>query len=159
MVRISRLAVAVGLCAGMAIGAASAETNPLIGRWHWNAARSMIPPNEPTPQEVTAEITSADGVRITWTARLTDHRGQKHVETFDGLSNGSFFPVQGAGEGTTAAFTLADGALQSTFRHTSGGSDTQTCTPSTDDRTLTCRGTWSDGKGRTTAYVDVYDRL
>jgi len=159
MTRFFRFTVAVGLCAGMAVGAASAETNRFIGRWHWNAAQSLVPSDEPTPREVTAEITSADGARITWTASLVNHMGQKRVETFDGLPNGVFFPVQGAGGGTTAAFTLANGVLQSTFRHPSGGSDIQSCTASTDDRKLTCRGTWSDGKGHTTAYVDVYDRL
>jgi hypothetical protein len=159
MIRFSQLTVAAGLCAGMAVGAASAESNRFVGHWHWNAAQSMIPPDEPTPREVTADITSADGARIAWTASLTDHMGQKRVETFEGLPDGSFGPVQGAGDGTTAAFTLANGVLQSTFRHPSGGSDTQSCTPSTDDRRLTCRGTWSDGKGHTTAYIDVYDRL
>jgi len=159
MTKFSQLAVAAGLCAGMAVGAASAESNRFVGRWHWNAAQSVIPPDEPTPREVTAEIKSADDGRITWTASLIDHMGQQRVETFDGPPDGSFLAVQGSGDGTTAAFTLADGKLQSTFRHPSGGSDAQTCTPSADDRKLTCRGTWSDGKGRTTAYVDVYDRL
>ena len=159
MTRFFQITAALGLCAGMAVGTASAASNPFVGHWHWNAAESLVPPDEPTPREVTAEITSADGTRITWTASLIDHMGQKHVETFDGLPNGVFFPVQGAGDGTTAAFTLANGVLQSTFRHPSGGSDTQSCTPSTDDRKLTCRGAWSDGKGHTTAYVDVYDRL
>jgi len=159
MTKLSGVTIAIGLLAGLAVGPAGAESNAFVGRWHWNPAQSMVPPDEPTPQQVTAEITRADGGRITWTANLVDHMGQTRVETFDGLANGSFLPVQGAAAGTTAAFTLANGTLQSTFRHTSGGSDTQTCTPSSDDRTLTCRGTWSDGKGRTTAYVDVYDRL
>ncbi|MEJ0069741.1 MAG: hypothetical protein WDO24_14545 [Pseudomonadota bacterium] len=48
MTRFSELTVAIGLCAGMAVGAACAEGNPFIGRWHWNAAQSMIPPDEPT---------------------------------------------------------------------------------------------------------------
>jgi hypothetical protein len=159
MSKIFQVTMAMGLFAGMAVGPACAESNPFVGRWHWNVAQSMLAPGEPTPQEVTTEITSADGGRITWTANLIDHKGVKRMETFDGAANGSFFPVRGAGDGTTAAFTLANGTLQSTFRHPSGGSDTQTCTPSTDDRTMTCRGSWSDGKGHTAAYVDVYDRL
>jgi len=158
MTKFSRVTLAAGLCAGMAAGAACAQTNPFVGRWHWNAAQSMVPPDEPTPQQVTTEIASADGGRFSWTASLVDHAGKQRVETFDGPPDGTFLPVRGAGDGTTASFTLANGALQSTFKHPSGGSDTQSCSPSTDGMKLSCRGTWSDGKGRTTAYIDVYDR-
>jgi hypothetical protein len=49
--------------------------------------------------------------------------------------------------------------LQSTFKGPNGQTDTLTCALSADRRKMTCRGAVSDGNGRITAYVDVFDRM
>jgi predicted heme/steroid binding protein len=148
----------IGICAGLMAGTALAETNHFLGRWHWNKALSTLAPGEPAPQDVKSSIVSADGGQIKWTADLTDEAGKRHIETFDGKPDGTFFPVVGAGADVTASFSWNNGTLQSVFRSAHGGSDTQTCTVSADDKQMTCRGTWSDGRGKSEQYVDVYDR-
>ena len=149
----------VGLCVTLASGAAPAdETNHFLGRWHWNRAKSTLAPGDPTPQDVKASIVSADNGHIKWTADVTDNQGKRHIETFDGKPDGTFFPVVGAGHDVTAAFTIGNGALQSTFKGANGASDSQSCTVSADDKEMTCRGTWTDGKSKSEHYIDVYDR-
>ena len=78
------------------------------------------------------------------------------VETFNAVGDGEFHSISGD---TTASFRLTGNILQSTFRGPTGQSDVQTCTVSTDQKQMTCRGVLTDGNGRTVNYVDVFDRM
>ncbi|HEX9463843.1 MAG TPA: hypothetical protein VGB82_14690 [Alphaproteobacteria bacterium] len=148
-----------GLCAGFMANSAVAEDNHFLGQWQWNKARSKLAPDEPAPQDVRANIQNADNGAIRWSAEITDNNGRKHAETFDGKPDGTFYPVQGAGDGVTAAFTWNGGTLQSVFKHPSGGADTQSCHVEANNKTMACNGTWTDGKGVKETYIDVYDRI
>ena len=118
---------ALAVCGGLLAEPAAAEDNHFLGQWQWSKERSKLAPNEPAPRDVKANIQTADGGAIRWTADLVDQTGQKHSESFNGKPDGSFYPVQGAGQGVTASFKWNGGALESVFRHTSGGSDSQSC--------------------------------
>jgi hypothetical protein len=108
------------------------------------------------PNDVIAEISRADSTHVRWSLAVVAAQGQTSVETFDAVANGEFYPIN---SDTTAAFSLNGNRLQSTFKGPSGQTDTLTCTLSVDQRKMTCRGALSDGDGRTTNYVDVYDRM
>jgi hypothetical protein len=110
------------------------------------------------PSDVIAEILRADSTHVRWSLTVIAAQGQNSVETFDAVANGEFYPIN---SDTTAAFRLKGNLLQSTFKGPSGQTDTLTCTLSADQRKMTCRGALSDGDGdgRTTNYVDVYDRM
>lgn len=153
----SPIFMALSLCAGLATSAAWAAGPSFVGKWHWNKAASTMAEGEPAPQEVWANITSANSNQINWTADITDHTGKHRAETFDGLTDGGFYPVKGSDD-TTAAFVMNDGKLTSTFQSKGGATDKQTCALSTDGQKMTCTGIWSDGKGHSDNYVDVYDR-
>ena len=147
------------LCVVLLARAALADdTDHFLGRWHWNKAQSTLAPGDPTPQDVKASIVSADNGHIKWTADVTDNHGKRHIETFDGRPDGTFFPVLGAGRDVTAAFTIVNGALRSIFKGANGASDSQSCRISADDKQMTCHGTWTDGRGASEHYIDVYDR-
>ena len=150
---------AVGLCTVMTSQAALADTNPFLGHWHWNKAQSALAPDEPAPKDVVADVSRADSGDIKWTATMTDHKDQSRTESFSAAPDGTFHEVEGAGKDTMAAFTLNNGQLQSTFKNLTGGTDTQTCSVSADHNVMTCKGIWSDGKGDTAPYTDVYDRF
>ena len=49
--------------------------------------------------------------------------------------------------------------LQATFKGPTGQTDALTCTVATDQKKMTCNGVLDSGDGRTTNYVDVYDRM
>jgi hypothetical protein len=155
----SRLELAtwvIGLGAALAAGSVWADNNPFVGRWHLNPSESILPPGEPAPKDLIAEILQADSARVRWSLTVVAAQGQSNVETFDVIANGKSYPIN---DDTTAAFTVNGGLLQSTFKGLNGQTDTLTCALSADRRKMTCRGAVSDGTGRTTAYVDVFDRM
>jgi hypothetical protein len=148
---------AIGLCVALAASAAWADSSsPFVGRWHWNPAQSAIPPGQPVPNDVTAEISRADNAHLQWSLTIRDSQSQPDVETFDAPANGEFYPVS---SDTTAAFRLTGSTLQGTFKGSSGQTDELTCTVASDQKTMTCTGVLSDGQGHTANYSDVYDRI
>jgi hypothetical protein len=146
----------MAVCFVVAAGSAWADSSGFVGRWHLNRAQSILPPGEPAPSDVIAEILRADNTHVRWSLTVIAAPGQNSVETFDAVANGEFYPIN---SDTTAAFRLNGNRLQSTFKGPSGQTDTLTCTLSADQRKMTCSGALSDGNGQTTNYVDVYDRM
>ena len=144
------------LCAALATSSAWAEGSPFVGRWHLNRAQSTLPPGEPVPNDVIAEISRVDSTHVQWSLTVLAAQGQTSVETFDAVPNGEFYPIN---SDTTAAFSLIGNTLQATFKGPTGQTDTLTCTLAADQKKMTCKGVLSGGDGRTTTYVDVYDRM
>jgi len=156
MNRLRGTTVILGLCAALTVSSAWAENSPFVGRWHWNPAQSTLPPGEPAPNDLTSEISRADGNSVTWSVTIVTPDGQSHVVTFDAADNGEFVPIS---SDTSAAARLIGDTLQATFKGPIGQSDAQMCTVSADQQQMTCRGVLTDGNGQTVSYVDVYDRM
>jgi len=144
------------LWAGLALGsAAAADNSPFTGRWHWNRTESVLPPGEPVPADMTADIRRVDSAHVQWSITVTDAQGRPAVETFDSPANGEFYPIS---SDTTASFRLTEGSLQAVFKGPAGQSDTLTCTLSANHKKMTCNGTLSEEDGKAVGYVDVFDR-
>jgi hypothetical protein len=156
MIGIRSTTFVMGLCVAMAAGPAYAQDSPFVGRWHWNPAKSTLPPGEPTPKDVVSEISKADAGAVSWSVTIVTPDDQQHVVTFEAEPSGA---VKQISSDTTASALLADEALQATFNGPAGQSDTQTCTVSADGKQMTCKGVVTDGKGHSANYVDVYDRM
>ena len=148
--------VVVGLCVALVASSAWADGSSFVGRWHLNRAQSTLPPGEPVPNDVIAEISRVDSTHVQWSLTVLAAQGQTSVETFDAVPNGEFYPIN---SDTTAAFSLIGNTLQATFKGPTGQTDTLTCTLAADQKKMTCKGVLSSGDGRTTNYVDVYDRM
>jgi hypothetical protein len=146
----------MGLCLASVVSPAWADSSAFVGRWHLNLARSTLPPGEPAPKDVTAEIFRVDSTHVQWSLTVLAAQGQTSVETFDAVPNGEFYPIN---SDTTAAFSLIGNTLQATFKGPTGQTDTMTCTLAANQKKMTCKGVLSGGDGRTTTYVDVYDRI
>ena len=150
------LAAIFGLLVASLAGSAWADSSPFVGRWHWNQAQSTIPLGTTAPNDMTAEISSADSVHIRLSLTVLAPNGQRDVASFDAPGNGEFYPIS---DDTTAAFRLTEDTIQATFKGPAGQTDTLTCALGAGQKTMICRGTLSDGKGRATSYVDVFDRM
>src|SRR5882724_1064827 len=144
MNRLRCTTVMVGLCAALTVSSAWAESSPFVGRWHWNPAQSTLPAGELAPNDLTNEISRADGTYVTWSVTIVTPDGQPHVVTFDAAANEEVVPIS---SDTTAS------------AGPTGQSDAQTCTVSADQQQMTCRGVLTDGNGQAVNYVDVYDRM
>jgi len=156
MHRLRGITVVMGLCAVLAASAAWAGSSPFVGRWHWNRAQSTPPPGEPVPKDLICEISRAEDSHVKWSVTVLTAEGRPHVETFDTVANGEFYPVSSE---TTASFRLTGDTLQATFKGPAGQSDAHTCTLSADHKQMICRGVLTEGDSRTVNYVDVYDRM
>jgi hypothetical protein len=148
--------IIMGLCIALVASPAWADGSAFVGRWHLNRTQSTLPPGEPVPSDVTAEISRVDSTHVQWSLTVLASQGQTSVETFDAVANGEFYPIN---SDTTAAFSLIGNTLQATFKGPTGQTDTMTCTLVADQKKMTCNGVLSSGDGRTTTYVDVYDRM
>ena len=153
---LGRKMIVIGLCLASLAGPAWADSSAFVGRWHLNRAQSILPPGEPVPADVTAEFSRVDGTHVQWSLTVLAAQGQTSVEAFEVVPNGEFYPIN---SDTSAAFRLAGNTLQATFKGPTGQTDTLTCTLAADQKKMTCKGVLSGGDGRTTTYVDVYDRM
>jgi hypothetical protein len=155
MNRLRGITMVIGLCAALVASSACADSSLFVGRWRLNRVQSMLPPGEPMPKDFICDIARADTSHVKWSVTVLTAEGRPHVETFDTVANGEFYPIS---SGTTASFRLTGDALQATFKGPTGQSDAQTCTLSADQKQMICRGVLTEGDGRTMTYVDVYDR-
>ena len=159
MKRLVVATVGVGLCGwlGLAAGAPAlaAETNPFVGRWHWDRAQSRLPPGEALPADMWAEFSRVDALHVRWRITITGPQGQKSVESFDTPANGEFYPVNAD---TMVAVRLGRSTMQATFRGPQGQTDALACTVSADRQTMTCDGKMTRTDGQSQSYVDVYRR-
>jgi hypothetical protein len=135
---------------------ARAQSNPFVGRWHWNASLSVQPVGEPAPKDVAVEITSMDQAGVSWSLTVLSDDGKREVESFNAVPDGAFHPIN---TDTTVAFRLMGTGLQVTFKGASGQTDTLTCALSPAHHRMTCNGVLSSKDGHPTSYVDVYDRM
>jgi hypothetical protein len=152
---IAALILTVSACAAVA---AAAEPSPFVGEWHWNKAASRDASGEPQPREMVLAITSADAAGVAWTLTTIEENGERHVQSFKGPGDGKPVPIAGSTNGSTGAFTMTATTLDSVYADRDGNTDSARCSLSADRHQMTCRGTESDGKGRSAAYVDIYDR-
>ena len=148
------LGVALGSVAAL-MGAAQAESNPFIGRWHFNRAASKLPAGEVAPPDMMLEFHRVDSAHIRWSVTITNAQGRPSVESFDTPANGEAYPINGD---TVAAFRLSTTSLEGTFKGPAGESDALSCALSPDQLRMTCNGTLTGADGKTQTYVDVYDR-
>jgi hypothetical protein len=156
--RMRTRSIVAGLATLVASAAVAAEPGPFVGEWHWNGTASVGAPGEPKPRDVVLSITSADAAHVAWRLTMTDETGERHEQSFNGTGDGKPVAVSGNTTGSMAAFTVTPTALQSVYTYPDGATDRSTCALSADQKTMTCHGVESDGKGHTAPYTDVYDR-
>lgn len=77
MRRFSAIALIIGLCAGASTASAWAQSNPFVGRWHWDRAQSAVPPGEPIPEDITLEILRADPTHVTGRSPCSPRQGAR----------------------------------------------------------------------------------
>jgi len=142
-------------CLALIGAAVRAEDSPFIGHWHWSKARSVLPPGEPAPEDMVADIMRMDNAHVRWSVTVTDAHGKKDVESFDAPANGEFYPIS---NGATASFRLSGANLEAVFKGPGDETDTLSCAVSGDRNQMTCNGNLSEAGGKTAAYTDVYER-
>lgn len=152
--------VTVVVLAVLVSGVLLAQSNPVIGSWKLNIAKTKFSPG-PAPQSVTltyetqgngvkvsSEGTAADGSRTAWS----------YTADYDGKDN----PVSGTGvpggADTIALKRIHPNTTEATFKKAGKVVRTGRLVVSKDGKVLTITGKGTDANGQPQSYVLVFDK-
>ncbi len=153
--------VAVTLCLGLFVVTAApalAQTDPQVGVWKLNVAKSKYSPG-PVPTSGTTTIEAAGkGTKVSVDQTLPD--GSKRQYTFTADYDGKDAPVVGTNpDADTVARTRIDANTVRTVSKKAGKvTTTQTSKVSSDGKTRTVTTKGVNGKGQTINNVAIYER-
>ena len=148
--------MSAGVMIAIGAGAASAATNPVVGTWEMNVAKSSVgnPPKSETFTftssdkgiVLTTNITGADGKKTSHTSDPSPWDGAAHTTTDSKDHDAVMAKSVGAGI-YSYAFTKAGAVVNSGTLAVSG-----------DNNTLTIAGARTSAKGTKDYYNIVFDR-
>ena len=153
-----RLALAIVVSGALAGGIAWAQgTDPLLGTWKLNVAKSTYSPG-PAPKSQTVKIGGTDDAR-TLSVDVTPATGPDQHWEVAGAS-GKDLPVKGNNPNADSYTFKRINATTIEAQYKKGGKPTitQTAVVSADGKTLTVTGKGTDAQGRTVNNVAVYDK-
>ena len=163
MIRVRRSLVAIAVVLGLsalAAGSVAAQTDPQIGVWKLNLAKSTFDPKPlPGPKGGSTTVeAAAKGTRVSVVQELAD--GSRREYSFTGEYDGKDVPIVGTHpDGDTVSRTRVNPATVKTVLKKAGKvTTTQVSVVSSDGKTRTITTTGTNGRGQTVHHVTVYER-
>jgi hypothetical protein len=152
----SRLAIVVAIAVAISF-VASAQSDPAVGTWKLNLAKSKYTPG-PLPKGNTVTIEAVpNGLHVT--AKGEDAAGKPTSIDYTATADGKDMPVKGAPAYDTTAMKRIDANTTEQTRKKEGKSvQTVTRKISADGKTMTVTTRGKDENGRTINNVAVYDK-
>ena len=149
--------VSLGLVLALAGTALAQSSNPRIGTWKLNLARSTYAAGT-APKSATFTVVAAGaGVKVTVDGVNADGTVSHWMYTAN--YDGKDYPVTGNPNRETVASTLVDAnTLKSIYKKGGKAAVTQTSVLSSDGKTITITSTSTDAKGQPVNSVAIYDR-
>jgi hypothetical protein len=155
----ARLSLLVAAISGMVlIGVAFAQSNPFVGTWKLNVAKSKYSNGTP-PQSSTTRIEPA-GAGVKYIVDQVTATGEKQHWEFTCMYDGKDYPVTGANpNGDTVALTRVNATTVRQLNKLKGKPTiTQVAVVSADGKTRTLTATGTNPLGQVVNNVTVYDR-
>ena len=149
--------VSLGLVLALAGTALAQSSNPRIGTWKLNLAKSTYAAGT-APKSATFTVVAAGaGVKVTVDGVNADGTVSHWMYTAN--YDGKDYPVTGNPNRETVASTLVDAnTLKSIYKKGGKAAVTQTSVLSSDGKTITITSTSTDAKGQPVNSVAIYDR-
>lgn len=142
-----------------AMGTASAQTDPFVGTWKLNVAKSSYNPG-PAPKSATVTITAVgSGVKV-----VVDGAGptgdKVHWEYTAASHDGKDYPIVGnnADADTVALKRLKPGSVETSNKKGGKATTTNVRTVSTDGKTMTVTTKGLNGAGQTVSNVQIFEK-
>jgi hypothetical protein len=158
--RLYILAVVTAAVAGVTSRTLSAQTDPQIGVWKLNLAKSTFNPVPvPGPKGGSTTVESAGkGTKVSVVQELVD--GTRREYSFTGEYDGKDVPIVGAHpDGDSVSRTRVNASTVKTVLKKAGKvTTTQVSVVSSDGKTRTITTTGMNGQGQTVHHVTVYER-
>lgn len=141
----------------VAAAAAVAQTDPLVGTWILNPAKSTYSPG-PAPRSEVVTYESV-GQGVTYVVERVDAQGKAFTLRGTLMYDGRDYPATGSADWDAAMSRRVDASTTETTRKRSGKSvQVTTRVVSADGKTLTLTTKGTDARGRSIDDVQVYDR-
>jgi uncharacterized protein YcnI len=152
-----RLVASAAVLALTIAGVAFAQTDPAVGTWKLNTAKSKYDPG-PMPKSNTITITAAsNGLHVV--AKGEDATGKPTGIDYTATFDGKDAPVKGAPAYDTVTLKRVDANTTEQIRKKEGRTvQTMTRKISADGKTMTVTTRGKDENGRTLNTVAVYDK-
>lgn len=149
--------VSLGLVLALAGTALGQSSNPRIGTWKLNLAKSTYAAGT-APKSATFTVVAAGaGVKVTVDGVNADGTVSHWMYTAN--YDGKDYPVTGNPNRETVAATLVDAnTLKSIYKKGGNAAVTQISVLSSDGKTITITSTSTDAKGQPVKSVAIYDR-
>jgi hypothetical protein len=142
----------------LGVGAVSAQTDPAVGTWKFNPAKSKYDPG-PAPKAYTVVVTAAGEGRLRVSGKGEAADGTPITVEYTAATDRKDVPVKGSPAYDTLSSSRIDpNTTQQTRKK--GGKVVQTATiaVSSDGKTLTATTTGTDERGRKINTVAVFEK-
>lgn len=125
--------------------------SPWVGVWRLDTGASHL---DESPREETMQIEAADHGRLKYTIHGTAQDGKKYTESYDGRTDGGFYPVTVDGRqlGKIAYHWDSDHVCSAQGKGPGGTTLTETATLSPDGKTITIKSREGNEQEETAVY-------
>jgi hypothetical protein len=149
--------VSLGLVVALAGTALAQSSNPRIGTWKLNLAKSTYAAGTAPKSAAFTIVAAGAGVKVTVDGVNADGTVSHWMYTAN--YDGKDYPVTGNPNRETVAATLVDAnTLKSIYKKGGKAAVTQTSVLSSDGNTIAITSTSTDAKGQPVNSVAIYDR-
>jgi hypothetical protein len=149
--------VSLGLVVALAGTALAQSSNPRIGTWKLNLAKSTYAAGTAPKSAAFTIVAAGAGVKVTVDGVNADGTVSHWVYTAN--YDGKDYPVTGNPNRETVAATLVDAnTLKSIYKKGGKAAVTQTSVLTSDGNTIAITSTSTDAKGKPVNSVAIYDR-
>lgn len=139
------------------IAAAFSQTDPHLGRWTLNTAKSVYSPGPP-PRSQT-RIYSAEGDKLKAVIETVQPLGTKTVVEYSAAFDGRDYPISGNSDFDSIALTRTDvWTFEATLKRRGKVVSTVRNTVSKDGRAMTVSAKGTTARGQATSSVAIYAR-
>jgi opacity protein-like surface antigen len=142
---------------GMAVASAASATDPIIGTWKLNLAKSKFSPG-PAPKSHTRTYTAtADGIELTFDSVAADGTTSSGKSSYK--YDGKDYPITGSSDFDTVALKRTDAnTVESTQKKAGKTVGTTMRTVSKDGKVMTLKLSGKNAKGVAYDNVMVFDK-
>jgi hypothetical protein len=142
---------------GTAVASAANASDPVVGTWKLNLAKSKFSPGPGPKSQTRAYVATADGIEMMYTGVAADGSAVNGKSTFS--YDGKDYPITGSPDFDVLSLKRIDATtIESTQKKAGKTTGTTVRTVSGDGKTLTLKSKGIDAKGKAYDNVMVFDR-
>jgi hypothetical protein len=142
---------------GAAVASAGDATDPVVGTWKLNLAKSKFSPGPAPKSQTRAYVATAGSIDMMYTGVAADGSAVNGKSTFK--YDGKDYPITGSADFDTLSLKRIDAnTIESTQKKAGKATGTTVRTVSADGKVMTLKSKGTDAKGKAYSNEMVFDR-